>query len=284
VTRALVLGGGGVAGIGWETGLLLGLLDAGLDVTDVDRIIGTSAGSAVAAQVTSGTSLVDLYERQLSGEAARHEIAAEFDADSMMATFGKIVAKLVPGVIMNRAIGEFALHAPTVPEAKRRGVIEARLPSHDWPDRDLVITSVDARSGKPRNFTREDNVDLIDAVAASCAVPGIWPPVTVEKRRYIDGGMRSTSNADLAAGFDRVLVISPMVELPMAAPAVKKAIAKLSRDSQVVTIQADEAALAAMGSNPLDPATAKPAAEAGRVQAAAHVEAVAALWNGDSDG
>ncbi|MBV9486558.1 MAG: patatin-like phospholipase family protein [Frankiaceae bacterium] len=284
MTRALVLGGGGVAGIAWETGLLLGLLESGVDVTDADVVIGTSAGSAVAAQITTGSSLPDLYQRQVSGEAAKHEIHAEFDAESMMATFGKIVAKLVPGVVMNRAIGEYALHASTVPEARRRAVIAGRLPVHEWPERELVITSVDARAGKPRNFRRDDGVDLVDAVAASCAVPGIWPPVTIQGRRYIDGGMRSTSNADLAAGYDDILVISPMPELPMVAASVKRAIEHLSEGSCVVTIQADADSLAAMGSNPLDPATAKPAAEAGRAQAAAHATEVMALWKGDAGG
>jgi NTE family protein len=280
MTRALVLGGGGVAGIAWELGLLMGLADAGIDVTDADRVIGTSAGSAVAAQITSGTPLAELYERQESGEAAQHEIAADFDADSLMMKFGQIVARLVPGAAMNRAIGEYALHAHTVPEALRRDVIAARLPAHTWPERDLVITSVDAKSGKARNFTAADGVDLVDAVAASCAVPGIWPPVTIEGRRYIDGGMRSTTNADLAAGSDDVLVISPMVEIPMVANSVKKAIARLEREACVVTIRADDAALAVMGSNPLDPATAAPAAKAGRAQAAAHLAEVAAVWGG----
>jgi NTE family protein len=276
MTHALVLGGGGVAGIAWETGLLKGLGDAGLDVVAVaDRIIGTSAGSAVAAQVTSGTSVDELYDRQVSGAGTKHEIAADFDADSMMMTFGRIVAKVVPGPLMNRAIGEYALHARTVPESVRREVIAARLPSHNWPERDLRITGIDARSGKLRVFTAADGVELIDAVAASCAVPGIWPPVTIEDRRYIDGGMRSGSNADLAADCHDVLVISPMMELPMIAPEVKAAIDLLHQDARVVWIQADEASTAAMGANPLDPSSAPPSAEAGRAQAACHVDEVA---------
>jgi NTE family protein len=278
MTRALVLGGGGVAGIAWETGILAGLLAAGLDVTDADRLIGTSAGSAVAAQITSGRSLEELYQRQASGEATSHEIAADFDPESMMATFGKILAKVIPGRAMNRAIGRYALSARTVPEAARREVIAARLPTHGWPDRDLRITAVDARSGRPRVFTAADGVDLVDAVAASCAVPGVWPPVTIGGRRYIDGGTRSTSSADLATGCDAVLVVAPMPELPMAASDVKQAIADLERSAQVVTIGPDEASVAAMGANPLDPATAPPAAAAGRAQAAAHASQVAALW------
>jgi NTE family protein len=62
--RALVLGGGGVAGIAWMTGLLAGLADAGQDVTGADLLVGTSAGAAVAAQVGSGLSLDALFARQ----------------------------------------------------------------------------------------------------------------------------------------------------------------------------------------------------------------------------
>jgi NTE family protein len=280
VTAALVLGGGGVAGIAWETGILLGLEEAGIDVSNAERLVGTSAGSAVAAQISSGTPLVELYERQVSDEGTAHEIAAEFDAEELMAEFGKIIGEAEPGVEMCRAIGDYALRASTVSEAVRRAVIEARLPTHSWPDRDLRITAVDAGSGESRVFTSEDGVDLVDVVAASCAVPGIWPPVTIGDRRYVDGGMRSTSNADVASGCRKVLVISPMAELPMVAPSVKQAIDDLARDSWVVAIQADDESILAMGANPLDPAVAKPSAEAGRAQAAAHVVSVAELWGG----
>jgi NTE family protein len=278
VTRALVLGGGGVAGIAWETGVLLGLFDAGVDLAGADRVIGTSAGSAVAAQITSGVPLVELFARQVSPDGMKHEIAAEFDAEQMMTEFGRILSGVKPGIEMNKAIGDYALKASTVAEPLRRDVIAARLPSRSWPDRDLQIVAVDAASGEPRVFASGD-VDLVDAVAASCAVPGIWPPVSIEGRRYIDGGMRSASNADLATGCDDVLVIAPMAELPMVAPDVKQRIDELERVARVVTIRPDEASTAAMGMNPLDPATARPSAEAGRVQAAAHVAEVAALWS-----
>lgn len=278
MTRALVLGGGGVAGIAWETGLLLGLLDAGIDATAADRVVGTSAGSAVAAQVTSGRPLVELFARQVSPAGMAHEITVEFDAEQMMTEFGRILGGVQPGIKMNQAIGGYALKASTVPEPARRAVIAARLPVHTWPDRDLQIVAVDASSGQPRVFTPDDGVDLVDAVAASCAVPGIWPPVTIDGARYIDGGMRSASNADLAIGCDDVLVIAPMAELPMIAPDVTRRVEELERVARVVTIRPDEASTAAIGSNPLDPATARPAAEAGRAQAAAHAAEVAAIW------
>jgi NTE family protein len=278
VTRALVLGGGGVAGIAWETGLLLGLLDAGLDVTAADRVIGTSAGSTVAAQVTSGPPLAELFARQVAADGMKQEIAADFDAEQLMAEFGRIMSGAKPGVEMNKAIGEYALAAATVPEAVRREVIAARLPVHTWPDRDLRIVAVDALSGEPRVFGPGDGVGLVDAVAASCAVPGVWPPVSIEGRRYVDGGMRSTSNVDLAQGCDDVLVIAPMVELPIVAREVQRAVKAVERSARMVTIRPDEASLEAIGANPLDPATARPSALAGRAQAAAHVMSVAAIW------
>jgi NTE family protein len=278
VSRALVLGGGGVAGIAWELGILKGLHDAGLDLTVADRVVGTSAGSAVAAQILSGTPLNELYERQLSSDAIANEIAADLDPETMMREFGAALAGAKPGREMCRKLGEYALRAKTVDEPVRRAVIEWRLPNHDWPDRDLRIVAIDANSGEPRIFTGDDGVDLVDAVAASCAVPGIWPPVTVGGSRYIDGGMRSTTNLDLAAGCDQVVVIGPTLVSVLTAPDVDLAEELVRTSSSMVTINANEASMEALGMNPLDPAAARPAALAGRAQAASHVDAVKAVW------
>jgi NTE family protein len=278
VARALVLGGGGVAGIAWELGVLLGLRDAGVDVTDADRIIGTSAGSAVAAQVLSGAPLEELFERQLSPDLLDSEIRAELDPEQMMRDFGAALAGKQPGQDTYRAVGDLALRADTVEEAVRRAVIERRLPEPDWPYRDLWITAIEARTGEFRVFTKSDGVELIDAVAASCAVPGIWPPVTIGGERYVDGGMRSTTNFDLAAGCDPVVVIGPSLVSMLPSPHVVHGEAELRARASIVSITADEQSLAALGANPLDPAAARPAALAGRAQAAAHVEEVKAVW------
>jgi NTE family protein len=278
MSRALVLGGGGVAGIAWELGVLLGLQDAGIDLTAADRLIGTSAGSAVAAQVLSGRSLVELYERQLSPKLLDSEIRADFDAAEMMREFGTVLAGKKPGEEMYRALGAYALRARTVAEPVRRAVIERRLPQHEWPDRDLQIAAVDAASGEFKVFTKADDVALVDAVAASCAVPGVWPPVSIGDRRYIDGGMRSTSNLDLAAGCDPVVVIGPTLVSVLASPDVTLGEDIVRGTSTVVSVTANEDSLEAIGMNPLDPATARPAALAGRAQAAAHVDEVKAVW------
>jgi NTE family protein len=269
VDEALVLGGGGVAGIAWMTGLLTGLAEAGQDVTGAGVLIGTSAGATVAAQLGSGRSLTELYARQTDPALQSAEIMAEID----MAEFGEQFERYMKGATSQREImraaGAWALAARTVPEARRRAVIESRLPSHEWPSRRIELVAIDCESGLTRVFGSLSGVSLVDAVAASTAVPGIWPPVTIDGRRYMDGGVRSMDNADLAAGAARIMVISPFgmnteVPSPMPLPAV---VAALREGGAAVTVlQPDEASVAAMGANPLDPATRVPAAEAGRAQ------------------
>jgi NTE family protein len=276
VGEALVLGGGGVAGIAWMTGLLAGLAAAGQDVTGAALVIGTSAGATVAAQIGSGLGLGELLARQTDPALQSAEIVVELDMAEFGEQFGQYMAKANSPEEMLRQAGAFALATRTVPEARRRAVIQSRLPTRDWPARRIQLAAVDCESGQLRVFDRESGVSLVDAVAASCAVPGIWPPVTIDGRRYMDGGVRSTDNADLAAGAARIVVVSPFgmhseVPSPMPLPEV---VARL-RDggADVTVLQPDEASVAAMGANPLDPATRVPAAEAGLAQGRAGLPA-----------
>jgi NTE family protein len=277
--RALVLGGGGIAGIGWETGVLFALAEGGIDPTAADVVIGTSAGSAVGAQLLSGTPLATLYDRHVFPEGPSTEIAAELDVQKMAADWGALLSMHEPGPDLRAAIGRYALAAGSVPERVRREVIEARLPSHEWPEQALRIVVVDAATGQDRVFTKDDEVSLVDAVAASCAVPGIWPPVTIDGRRYVDGGIRTSANVDLAEGHSVVLVLAPVGDLTAPEPAITKRLARVEKKSTVFTIRPDEASLAAIGPNPLDPAAAGPAARAGREQGAALVAEVRELWS-----
>ena len=98
----------------------------------------------------------------------------------------------------------------TPPEQERIDVIGSRLVSTEWPERPLVVTAVDTETGEFTTFDRDSGVPLVSAVAASCAVPGVYPPVTIDGRRYMDGGMRSAANADLAQGYDRLVVLAPI--------------------------------------------------------------------------
>jgi NTE family protein len=267
--QSLVLGGGGVAGIAWMTGLLAGLAETGQDVTGADLIVGTSAGANVAAQVGSGLPLDALYERQTDPALQAREISVELDLEQAAAEWGQLMTGAASARDALRRVGAYALAADTVPEAERRAVIVSRLPSHDWPSRRVLLVAVDAETGELRVLDRESGVGLVDAVAASCAVPGVWPPVTIGGRRYVDGGVRSSDNADLAAGYARIVVLSPLgYDSPLPSPMPLRAVVGQLREggSEVTVITPDEASAAAIGANPLDPATRVPAARAGRAQ------------------
>jgi NTE family protein len=258
-----------VAGIAWMTGLLAGLADAGQDVTGVDLVIGTSAGAAVAAQLGSGLALDELFARQADPALQAREPTVELDMAKFAADLQPYVGGATSPSDMLQGFGRFALDAQTEPEAERRAVIEGWLPSAAWPATPTKLIAVDCGSGEMTAFDAGSGVSLIDAVAASCAVPGIWPPVTIDGRRYMDGGVRSADNADLAAGAERIVVISPQgmnSEIPTWLP-LRDVVARLRADGASVTVVSpDAASVAAIGINPLDPATRAPAATAGRAQ------------------
>src|SRR5258708_4408344 len=143
--RALVLGGGGVTGIAWETGLLAGLAEAGVDLTSADLVVGTSARSVVGAQILSGVSVQGPYAEP------RAERAAKMGATITL----RFAATLVwpGGEERARArLGRAALKARTVPESERKAIIKQRLPADSWPERRLLITAVDAETGELRVF------------------------------------------------------------------------------------------------------------------------------------
>jgi len=281
-TRALVLGGGGVAGVAWELGILRGLHDTGVDVRGADVIIGTSAGSVVGAQIASGADLESLFASQLTPVEQSKERMVAFDLAQMMEAFSQAVAGAGPDSKAIRArIGAYALAVPTISEAERRLIIEARLPAHTWPQQRLLIAAVDTETGEEYIMDRESGVSLVDAVAASCAVPGIWPPVSIAERRYMDGGVRSGTNADLVRGYDRIVILNPLganANYFGAGPAGEAA-ALEQEGSQVLVIAADAASATAIGLNPLDPATRQPSALAGRTQGRELAAPVAALWS-----
>jgi NTE family protein len=280
VQRALVLAGGGVAGIAWELGVLLGIRDVVADlspaVVDADQIVGTSAGSTVAAQIASGTDLADLYARQFSETSS--EIEVEVDAESLMARLTEAATGAGSAQEMRQRIGALALATETIDESVRRGAVAGRLLDDTWPDRHLLIPAVDALSGELRVFTRDTGVELIDAVTASCAVPGVWPPVTIDGRRYVDGGARSGTNADLAVGNDRILVITPSIEGVVSPLDHLAEEIELLQPSVVRVVYADQASASAFGVNPLSPSTRGPAALAGRRVGQSVAVDVASFW------
>jgi NTE family protein len=276
MTSALVLGGGGVAGVAWEIGILAGLAEAGVCLRDADLLLATSAGALVAAQLVADADLDELYARQLVpvatdqpprmgiGLLLRYALALFLSRDPQR--FGA-------------RVGALACSARTISEAERKQYIAAQLPAHEWPNRRLVITAVDALSGEFVQFDRESGVTLLDAVAASCASPGVWPPITINGRQYIDGGIRSPANVDLADGADRIVVIAPEPRGAGPMRAVSAQVARLGDSARVAVVSPDAAARDAFGPNVLDPARRAPAARAGREQAAVAAPAVFSVWS-----
>jgi len=187
---------------------------------------------------------------------------------------------------LQRAMGAFGLESDSIlgPGAgQRRATVAARLPRHEWPDRPMIVVAVDAHTGELAAFDRDWGVDLVDAVTASTALPGLVPTVSINGARYIDGGVRSADNADLASGYANVLVLSPLggrsqtppeagqFEGPRRPPEwgtdlASQVEALRQQGSHVEVITPDADSRAAMGTNQTDPATRIPAARAGFAQ------------------
>jgi NTE family protein len=275
--RALVLGGGGLSGVAWETGILAGLAAGGADVTTADYVLGTSAGATVAAQIGSGLAIAELFDRQTVPALQSAELTPDLGrVIELMESWATLPLEFPDPAELRRVVGQRALAVQTVPEAERRAVIAGRLPQHTWPSRQLAVVAVDAHSGEVRVFDNDSGADLVDAVTASCAIPGIWPPVTIGPARYIDGGTRSVVNADLAAGYQRVLILAPMAD-----PSLDEQVAGLvgaGEEAEVLVITPDDESTAAFGLNPLDPAVRAPAARAGYAQGQRAAAAAARLW------
>lgn len=209
-----MLGGGGAAGNAWLIGVVAGLLDAGLDVRDADLIIGTSAGSTAAAQITSAPP-TQLFAAILSAALAQtasvhgERVPGRPPADHLERT-NRIIAAAVDAADMRRRMGA-ALDSDAPSDDARqiqwRATVAARLPSQHWPQQQMLIPAVDAHTGEPVVFDRQSGVELADAVAASCAGGFAYQ---IGDKKYIDGGYRADVNADLATGYARVLIVAPL--------------------------------------------------------------------------
>lgn len=256
----------------WELGVIDGLRTEGVDVVGRARqVIGTSAGAAVGAQLTTGT-LADAIDRLLSNE----ESFVDFDMSAYQLLIADILANADSGKSALVRIGEMALEASTVSEAERRGRIAARLPVAKWSaNHELLITAVDALTGDLVLFDRNSEVEVVDAVAASCAVPGIWPPTTIRDRRYIDGGVRSLTNADLVQEAGCVLVLVPT---RLSAAQRSRLARETNSVDRVVVLEADRRSMEAIGPNPLDPSVRGVTLAAGRVQGAYEAARVESLF------
>jgi NTE family protein len=285
---ALVLGGGGAAGQAWQIGIIAGLAEAGLDMIEAaDLVIGTSSGSTTAAQVRSGIPAAELLASVLSPPVQPAGQNRERPPSLPMATVFErmraIGAAATSAADLQRAMGAFGLESDSIlgPGAgQRRAMVAARLPRPEWPDRPMIVVAVDAHTGELAAFDRDSGVDLVDAVTAATALPGMVPTHSINGTRYINGGVRSADNADLASGYANVVVLSPFSErsgpLPEGqfeglrrfpgADLASQVEGLRKQGSHVEVITPDADSRAAMGTNQMDPTTRNPTARAGLAQ------------------
>lgn len=281
--RAFVLAGGGATGIAWEAGIIMGLRDGGVDVREADTMIGTSAGSMVAAHLRVGTDEGDAFARIRDGvPLASYGRLGPADATRYLR------AQLASDPRRGRAsIGRAALAARTLDEPAWVDTVGYGLVGADWPRGRLWVTAVDARTGTSVVFDNDSGVPLERAVAASCAVPGVFPAVEIGGRRYVDGGLRSIANADLATGHRRVLALVPYPVAPHLRdwpPAQLWALRRNRTASGARTrthlVVPDARDLVAMGTNPLDMRRGLGTFEAARAHGVRVAPRIGDLWYG----
>ncbi|HEY3524261.1 MAG TPA: patatin-like phospholipase family protein [Candidatus Limnocylindrales bacterium] len=290
--RALILGGGGSTGNAWLIGVIAGLFDAGLDVTSGDLTVGTSAGSTAAAQI-AGAAPTELLAgvlaagpRQPAVPVGSHRARVPNRAvGHHLERARRIIASAKDPTDMRRRFGASALEIDAARDgsAQRqwRATVAARLPSQSWPERTLLITAVNAQTGEPVLFDRHSGVDLVDAVAASCASGFAY---RIGDGQYIDGGYRSNAeNADLAAGYRRVLVLAPfggrtLAPLAWGVHLGAQVAALRAAGSSVETIVPDAASEDLFGANAMDASLRPDAARTGYSQGRALAEHLTKFW------
>jgi NTE family protein len=270
--RGLVLSGGGPVGIAWEAGMIAGLAESGVDLTGCEVVVGTSAGSVVGAQLALGVPLDQLVERQRSEATGTRRSGggkAPSIPDELIEAF---LGVSDDPEATRRRLGTLAREADTIPEEEFLASFGSQLGEADWPE-GFICTAVDTEDGSFLAFDAVAGVPLLRAIAASCAVPGIFPPITIDGRRYMDGGVRSLTNADLAVGCDEVVVLSLIDRAPAGAPAdpitagVERECATLEEAGATVRVIApDPQAREGLGPNLMDFSRRAEALEAGLVQ------------------
>jgi NTE family protein len=295
--KALVLGGGGPVGIAWESGLLTGFAEAGVDLSQADFILGTSAGSFVGAQLAMGASPASLAAPFLAMADAppkprtepREPARPAPDLTLLMRKMAEAASGVRPAQEVRAEIGAWALEQSPMSEdafIQSFGRFLAELPTDAWPHKGYACTAVDAVDGSFRLWDKAAGVGLTRAVASSCSVPGVYPPITINGRRYIDGGMRSAVNADMATGYDLVVVVAIRVATGAgeAAQRMRQALdaeiqVLLDGGARVELVTPDEASVGAFGPNLMDMRRRPRAAHAGVIQGRSGANAIRSAWN-----
>jgi len=283
-TRALVLGGGGAVGVGWQTGLLMGLLEAGIDLAGAEAIVGTSAGALVGALLASGREVTDALISLAS-------LGQSIDPESLAAGDEAFLRAIRQGNLESdprqalRAIGRSAKEASTIAEDIFLGLFST-LDGTKWPA-GFRCTAIDIDTGDLVVWDQGSGVPLLQAVASSCAVPVLFPSVTIKDHRYMDGGLLSHLNATAAPPTDALVVLSchPLGSKgvggggALAASVTPDAeLAPLRETRLLVAVEPDFSEIGTPA-NMMDPDLVIQALKIGKRQAVADTAAIQAAWD-----
>lgn len=294
--RALVLGGGGAAGNAWLIGVTAGLFDAGLDVTKADIIIGTSAGSTAAAQITSAIPtellaaiLLAVPQQRIASVGVGVGVGQipNRPATEHMEKTSRIINAAKNVVDMRRRMGAAALEmegaSNSSTQTQWRTTVAARLPNPHWPQQPVLIPAVDAHTGEPVVFDCHSGVNLVDAVAAGCAGGFAY---RIGDNQYIDGGYRADVNADLAVGYERVLVIAPLgdktrkqLHWGLHLTAQVEELRMLGSIVETIFPDSDSQNALGVGMNLMDLSMRRPSAQAGYNQGKAFAGKLTEFWS-----
>ena len=290
IDRALVLGGGGPVGIAWEAGVAAGLEAEGVNLGLADRVVGTSAGSFVGAQLASGRSARSLFDAQValgekdaderaSGKPASAERMPKPDLGPLMALFMKPLAEGQTPTDRLKEFGALALATDTITEAAFIEGFGRTLIDLPWPN-GFACSTVDALSGEFRLWDSASGVALAPAVASSCSVPGIFPPITIDGRRYIDGGIRSATCIDVVKGAKRVVALAVVGRLgrEMQMGRVETELNALKPEGEGLLIVPDDACLDVFGMNLMEAKDRAGIARAGFEQGRREADRVRGFW------
>lgn len=207
--RAIVISGGGLAGLAFGAAYLRGLEEAGVDLRGADLVVGTSAGSILGTEIQSGhlkrfTAQIQLAAKTRLFERIRHDADPEPSAAHARALFDDNADGDIESL---RRIGHAALAAKAPSQLSLVAQVGAFVRRISWPSPGLRTTACDAYTGERLVFSSQSKVPLLLALSASSSVPGLMSPVRIGNRRCVDGGMGSGVNADIAAGAEKALVI-----------------------------------------------------------------------------
>ncbi|POM23315.1 Patatin-like phospholipase [Actinomadura rubteroloni] len=277
--KALVLGAGSPPGAFWEAGLIEGFREAGTDLRTADLIVGTSAGAVVGALIAHGADVIAVIEDIIGASRKLAESGTQDMSERLLRAYDVMSVTSLPVPERRKHLGRLARGIDTGRNAERLDLFIDRLPSARWPERDLLIPCLDAETGERVVWRRGGAATLPEAVRAACSMPMVYPPVEIAGRAYMSAPVYSTTNADLAAGSRRVVVLAPRGNV-LSATAIDDELASAGPDrAAVIGPNTETEEVFAFGV--FDPSTGTAALHAGHQQAVmetGQAEQVAEVW------